>query len=646
MTERPVHLTLPDMLRAAAGSDAGITYLRSGDRTSRLAYSALLERAAGLLGQFQSRGLKTGDVLVLYVAHNPAFVDAFWACQLGGLIPVPLAAGFRQEQQGKLQQVAALFDRAYLFSDRKHYQAWKNSAFGDPDRFAGRVIELEHIDSLPAGAAIYSPAIHETALIQFSSGSTGEPKGVVLSHANILTNLRAISNAAGIEPRDRTLSWMPLHHDLGLVGSHLLALYNRIDQVNMDTELFVRRPARWLEAIQNYQATLTSSPNFGYQYYLERAYPPLASLSLAGLRLIFNGAEPISVTLARDFTRFMQAYGLRPNAMFPVYGLAEASLAVSFPPAGRALRTRCIDRRSLVTGQAVDEATNKDRHAVELVSVGTPVPDCELRIADASGRVLGESLLGQIQIRGANVTRGYYRKVEGGDDCFSGDGWLDTGDLGFIAAGELYIAGRRKEVMFIRGRNFYPQDIESCLTQASVALNGKIAVCAARSRDNSEDALLIMVQYRKPLQEFVEVSRRLARLLSEQFGLQARHVIPVRQIPKTTSGKFQRYRLVQAFEAGEFNETLLRLQALLDSTDTGTGANSRLEEELLSICRELLPEQVISRDQNLFELGADSLLLVRIHEAIEERFPGRVDVTDLFEYPTPALLAGYIAAQS
>jgi acyl-CoA synthetase (AMP-forming)/AMP-acid ligase II/acyl carrier protein len=628
---------LADVLLELDGTERGIRYLQSGDRETLISYTGLLSRAKGLLGRLQQQGLQAGDAVILFVRHNLAFVDAFWACQLGGLVPVPLSAGVQTEYLHKLTTVAEKFATPFLFTERDLFVRLMKWLDGNTP-FGQRVCVLEEIDQLQREGVLHSAVPADTALIQFSSGSTSEPKGVVLSHVNLLTNIKAISRAAAITGDDSTLSWMPLSHDMGLIGFHLVPLFNDLDQVLMDTDLFVRRPARWLETAHRYRTSLLCSPNFGYQHYLKSVSAPADGLDLSNVRLIFNGAEPVSASVCREFAQPLGAAGLNANAFFPVYGLAEASLAVTFPDPGRGVQSLYIPVDALSVGNIV--TPGRSERCLELVCLGQPVDRCELRICDQNDRTLPDYSLGHVQIRGDNVTSAYYQCPQCDESAFV-DGWLDTGDLGFMTGRGLFITGRYKEVLFVSGQNWYPQDIEQLLQQVPGIEAGKVAVGALRSESNAEDLVLVFIQFRRELDSFVEPARRVRTALTEHAGLHAHAVIPVHDLPRTSSGKLQRYRLLRAFENGDYAQVLASLQSFLQCSDSPS-LESGVLRQLLDVCRELFPDRTIRSDQNLFELGADSLMLVKIHEEIEARFPGKVEITDLFEYPTVSSLAEYI----
>jgi len=630
--------TLGEVLSGLDEASRGVRFLQGEARETFISYADLLVRARGLLAVLQRRGLKPGDPLLLFLRNNVAFVDVFWACQLGGLVPVPLSAGVHSEYLHKLETVARKFDTPFLFTQRDLWQRF--SGRGAARVFGERVCLLETIAQFEGEAVMHRARPEDTALIQFSSGSTSEPKGVILSHANLIANIRAINEAAGIGPGDVTLSWMPLSHDMGLIGFHLVPLYGALDQVLMDTESFLRRPLRWLQAAEGYRASLLCSPNFGYQHYLKSATQPAGDLDLGRVRLIFNGAEPVSAAVCREFAERLESAGLDAKAFYPVYGMAEASLAVTFPAPHSGAQSITIAADRLSVGDAVTAGAGQ-RRTLELVCLGKPVSGCEVRICDAAGAVLPPGTVGHIQIRGDNVTHGYYRCPEC-DRALSADGWVDSGDLGFMDGDGLYVTGRAKDILFVNGQNWYPQDVEQLLQRTARLETGKVAVVAARNQANTGDLLLVFVQHRRGVDGFAETAQRVQRALSEHAGLHADAVLPVPSLPRTTSGKLQRYRLAQAFARGEYDVLVASLQALIVSPGSAAVQND-IERQLQDICQRVFAGRSMARDQNLFELGADSLMLVKIHEDIEARFPGKVEITDLFDYPTIAALAAYLA---
>jgi acyl-CoA synthetase (AMP-forming)/AMP-acid ligase II/acyl carrier protein len=415
----------------------------------------------------------------------------------------------------------------------------------------------------------------------------------------------------------------------------------------MPTELFVRRPLLWLTFATRKRATILCSPNFGYRHYLKvLGDRPVEGLDLSSVRLIFNGAEPISVSLCDEFLKRMAPARLSPAAMYPVYGLAEASLAVSFPRPGTGYRSLHLDRHHLSVGEPIQTVAADGRDAVDLMGVGYPILHARLRIMDNEDRPLPPDVVGHIQISGDNVTRGYFEDPDTNARAFTSDGWLRTGDLGVLHEGELYITGRDKEILFVNGQNYYPHDLENIAQRAQGLDLGKVAVAGVRPAGAQTDQLIVFVLHRGDLKEFVPIAAEVMRLVNEHTGLEVAHVVPVKRIPKTTSGKVQRHLLEQSYRAGEFNAELVELEALRAAL-RGPASESRgaIEEQLKNICDAALEGKKIDLHDNLFEIGASSLKLIEIHEQIDRLYPGQVDLTELFEYPTIAELASHLEAK-
>lgn len=649
--------TLIAALRANRREDRQLILIDGEDDQRALGFVELERRALRLLGALQRRELRPGDAVILFVNDNERFLEMFWACVLGRLVPVPISVGISDEHRRKLFRVFAQFERAWVYSDARTFE--RVEAFATDHALAAefaalraRSLQIGALDLSGAAGIEQAATADDTAFIQYSSGSTREPKGVVLTHRNICANLASIRAAARFTDGDVALSWMPLTHDMGLIGFHLNMLAWGVTHAVMRTELFARRPLLWLAKATELRATVLCSPNFGYEHYLKQfeAKKP-QGLDLSPVRLLFNGAEPISAALCRRFLDVMAPMGLRPTTMFPVYGLAEASLAVSFPEPGSAMRTLHVDRAELSIGQPVRTLTAGAPRAVELVQLGRAVPGTEVRIAGDDGAALDPGRLGHVLIRGDNVTRGYFRDEEATRAAIPGDeGWLDTGDLGFLSpeGGELVIAGRTKDVIFVNGQNWYPHDLEGLAAEVpGVEINKVVAAGAQVPGREGGESLVLFVLHRGSVEEFVPLARDLRRVLGQQAGLEVGYVVPVARIPKTTSGKLQRHALARAFEQGEFDEAVRALEPLLDATPGQGGAAAPASEpgtleRLQALCARVIPDKRIDPATNLFEINLSSLALARLHEAIDESFPGRLDVMDLFDYPTLQDLAAFL----
>jgi acyl-CoA synthetase (AMP-forming)/AMP-acid ligase II len=633
-----------DPVKRRAGN---ITHTSGEDDIRSFSVSALYERALGILHQLQTLGLRRGDKLVLALSNTERFIEVFWAAVLGGAIPVPVAAGTHDAHRHKLLRITQQLDRPFICAERAYFE--RIAAFANQvgatrifDSLRARSLIAEDIADSSCLGKQQRVAPEDPALIQFSSGSTGEPKGIVLTHSNLIANIRGVAEATGINEDDVAVSWMPLTHDMGLI-SHLefLAMGSRLFLI--PTDVFIRRPLSWLLLASRVRATALFSPNFGYQYYLKAlADRPVNNLDLSAVRIIFNGAEPISAPLCEEFLTTLAPAGLSRQAMYPVYGLAEASVAVSFPSVGAPLQTIALDRHSLSVGRAARFVSLADKNAIELVSVGRAIPYCTLRITDDDDTPLPEDRMGHVQIHGENVMQSYYEQPRATAEALTADGWLRTGDLGLIHRGDLYICGRAKDIIIINGQNYHPHDLESIASLAPELERGTVVAAAARPHDSPAEQLVMFVLHRGAMKNFPPVEAQVMRLMSEHAGLDVHAVVPVTRIPKTTSGKIQRYLLAQRYADGEFDAALEELGELRGRPGLASASLTEIETRLKGLCEAALEVMHVSVSDNLFELGATSLHLIRLHEQIDQDYPGCLDLSELHAHPTVAALARHL----
>ena len=348
--------TLVELLESNRKADRRIRYIEGQDQERSVSYAALHERALGILFHLQRMKAAPGDRMIIFLNNNEAFIDGFLAALTGGIVPVPLAVGISDEHRWKLLRIARKLGSSYLYTDSRTLARLETFAAGVGEHelfksLRSRCFLVDELEEIGRAGRRADVQPGHTAFIQFSSGSTSEPKGVVLTHANVLANVRGATQAASFTDDDVGLSWMPLTHDMGLIGMFIMLFANRAHLNLMPTDLFIRRPLLWLELAARERASILASPNFGFRHLLKVLgdRPPPAD-DLSGVRFIFNGAEPINVALCDEFLERMAPTGLRRSAMFPVYGLAEASLAVSFPEPGSEYRSVVLDRNSLTIG--------------------------------------------------------------------------------------------------------------------------------------------------------------------------------------------------------------------------------------------------------------------------------------------------------
>ncbi len=636
--------TLIDLLADVRSRDRHIRFIDGEDDESTVSFADLWDRALALLGSLQARGMQKGDELVIFSTSNESFVVAFWAAILGGIVPVPVAVGISDEHKHKLFRILRQLEKATLFTEQDLLD--RLLAFSRDNQLDDVTAILEQRTSLMSDVVpgengeVYAATPGDVAFIQYSSGSTSDPKGVCLTHRNLCINIRAIVEGTGWAEDDVSLSWMPLTHDMGLIGYHLSVLAAGMNHAVMDTNAFVRRPLLWMIKANELRATQLCSPNFGYKHFLklfERKGLPDTDLSC--VKLILNGAEPISYSLCEEFLEALAPYGLKRTAMFPVYGLAEATVGVSMPETGTEYSRIVVHRHSLRVGEPYEPADLDDEDAVSFVKVGTAMRDVQIRIADDADQALDDGKVGNIQLSGGSVTERIYGDPEATESLFTADGWLRTGDVGVFVDGQLVITGRSKDIIIINGQNYYPHDLEEIVADVEGLDLGKVVVAGTRTHESQTEELLVFALFRRDLDTFKILSRKVVDRIGEHVGLEVDHVIPVRKVPKTTSGKIQRAALLNAYLDGDFDEVLGKLAG---DTSTEGLDDDPLVAELEMICREHSKERTIGPDDNLFEIGISSLTLTEIALAVDERYPGQLDISDIFDYPTLREIAEFL----
>lgn len=633
-------------------ADKGIYFIQSADKINYLSYQEIYNKSLCLLHEMQQKGLKPGDELIFQLTNPEEFIIFFWASIIGGIIPVPVSIGVLEEHKLKMIKIWNILSNPYLAISENNLEKMSSIFLDKEINSKNRILVSDSlITSKKNKAAHIERDPEDIAFIQFSSGSTGTPKGIMLTHKNLMTNLDGITKAAQMDENDSFFSWMPLTHDMGLIGFHLVPSFLNINQAIMPTELFIRRPVLWMELANKLKASILSSPNFGLNFFLKYfKNTENYDWDLSKVRLLFNGAEPISAELCDDFIKVLKPFGLQKTSIFTVYGLAEASLAVAFPPVNKKFKTLYIDRNFLLTGQAVKIVKKTDKNALSFVIEGRAIPHTAFRIVNEKGQPLPELTIGIIEIKGENVTKGFYKNPEATQKCINNDGWLNTGDLGFVKRDELVVTGRLKDIIFSNGQNFYSHDLERIIENQANIEPGRIVVAGSWNELRNEDDILVFTIHKKSdLHSFLPFSQNIKKIIINSTGLKVTHVIPVDRIPKTTSGKVQRFKLVQNFLNDDYKEKLTSLKELeISSINPETSSISAIldiEEITLIINKEiykLLGFYIDDMEKSLNTLGIDSIRVLEFVKQLESRFSIDLPVSTIFDYPTLKKLSKFI----
>jgi len=641
----------------------GVTLITDSGKDIFLSYQDLYKRALKRLYYFQAvAGLQHGDKIIFQIEDNQEFVISFWACLLGGIIPVPLTFANNPEIINKLLNVwkivgysKVVMPTKLLKKIQKHFEDLSTESNVNYQNFENNTLGIETIkewennnQNKTGQASDVKP--DDLAFIQFSSGSTGDPKGVMLSHKNIITNIYDISSSSLWTENDKSLSWMPLTHDMGLIGLHLTPLVLQCDQYLMATFLFAFYPLSWMRKVHELSITITSCPNFGYEHFLSFLNDvDFKDVDLSSLRIILNGAEPISYKVCQHFLNKLEPYNLRRSSILPVYGLAEGSLAITNNPLGETIKTHTISRNSLMIGSKITITEgNDDNNSTVLVDLGIPVGQVKLDIRDDKGKSLQEETVGLVFIKGKNVMRGYFNNVSVTKALLSEDGWFNTGDLGFLKENRLTIIGRLKEILFINGQNYYSNDIERVAHEVKGVEMGKIGVCGIENNINGCDDIYVFVQHKKHLDDFVQLAQEVKQTIAEQTGITVKTVVPVKKMPITTSGKVQRFILKENFLKGLYNDVIFELAKIdlnvqMNVEGPIKETNNEFENLIVSTWQKSTGYAVrIGLNDNFYEAGGNSLLIAKVASHLSKIYPGKIGVTDFFGFPTVAKLAAIL----
>ena len=605
-----------------------IIFVERLDKIVEKNYADIKSQALAFLHVLQEKKIPTDHKIVLILPRPIDFVPVFWACLYGGYIVAPLSITENEAGKKKIEHICEELENPYIITNKKFFNSIvnKKGAFSTTTINSEKVISVENFTSKEKGLINTSITKDSIAYLQYSSGSTSNPKGVIMKHSNVLYNLDGTISRARITHKDTFLSWLPLSHDMGLLGTHLLPMASSCNQYLAEPKLFIRYPLFWIQKAAKVKATVLFSPNFGFNYFLQNFDSKKHFIdNLSNVRLIFNGAEPINVDLCLRFVKTLKKYGLDDNAIYAGYGMAEAGLVISIPEPKSKITYLDLDRNQIKIGSILPKT--KDKNSGKFISLGKVINHQQLRICDEADEVLPDSFVGKIQIKGKNVTSGYYNNLKATKQTITNDGWLRTGDIGSISNNEMYILGREKEMIIINGQNYFPHDIEQIIEQNNPELKGNIIV-ASHSFEEIEKIIIFIKSKKKFWTKSLE--NQLKETLFKTYGFGATEIVLVNSIPKTTSGKIQRHVLIANYfkekEADNYNKP-------------NNYTNTNVFKSVLESC---FGKSDFDFDKSLMDQGCSSMQISILAEKLNEKFDKNISALDLFEYNTPNEFLQYI----
>jgi len=534
-----------------------------------ISYAELLEGAQKLASGLQAHGVEPGQTVAIMLPTGQDYLFIYFAILLVGAIPVPIYPPTRPSQlEEHLRRHVKILNNAgtVLLITIK-------AAKLPGQLLKAQVNNLRHVlivDDLTDknNQLIAIPVQGDNiAFLQYTSGSTGTPKGVVLTHSNLLANIRAMGQVIQANSNDVFISWLPLYHDMGLIGAWLGSLYYALPLVLMSPLTFLTRPSRWLWAIHKHKGTLSAAPNFAYEFCLNKIRDEdIEGLDLSSWRMAFNGAEPVNPKTLRNFTTRFEHYGFHSESISPVYGLAESAVGLAFPPPGRGALIDCVQRDPLqLSGiaQAVADTKTHTKESnnnslLEFAACGQPLPGYQIRIVDPAGRELPERRVGRLQFQGPSATSGYFHNPEQTDLLFDGE-WLETGDLAYMAAGDIYLTGRSKEIIIRAGRNIYPYELEQAVGEIPGIRKGCVAVFGLHDEGTSTERIIVLAETRESDPKFLqhlhtEIDQVTSGIL---LGSSPDEILllPPHSVLKTSSGKIRRTACRDLYQQGQINRS-------------------------------------------------------------------------------------------
>ena len=548
--------TLAEGLDYAAQGVTGFNfYSGRGALEHVMPYSDLRRRALVLARRLMSTGLRRLDRVAIVAETAPDFIVTFFACQYAGLVPCPIPysmyIGGREAYEQRIAGMLRAADAHCVVAPVDQVESIRVAAAAASVEF---VFTHDELAALPESIhKLQGFAANDVAYIQYSSGSTSAPKGVLISQSAILANARGmVVFGTQAKPHDRAFSWLPLYHDMGLVGFCLGPLLAQSSTDYLATTAFARRPSLWLKLISENRCTVSFSPTFGYDLAAKRIGSEVEKLDLSCWRVAGIGGDMVRPDVLNEFSKALASAKFSVRAFLPCYGMAESTLAISFPPSDRAMRIDTVDKQAVRSDNKAAAVAPGTPDSRSYVVCGRAIEGHEMEVRDAAGGLLGERDIGRIFVRGPSLMSGYFNNAEATAEVMDGKGFLNTGDMGYLLDGEIVITGRAKDLILHNGRNIWPQDIEWAAEKYAELKSGDVAAFAIEG-DDGDDEVVVLVECRNTeIDEQEKLRREVGKLVHQGSGVDCKiELVAPRSLPFTSSGKLSRAGARSKYLAGE-----------------------------------------------------------------------------------------------
>jgi acyl-CoA synthetase (AMP-forming)/AMP-acid ligase II/acyl carrier protein len=641
----PKTLTEAILQTAARHPAKGIVFYNSDGSESFQSYPALLAEALRILGGLQARGLQPRDRVILQVELLKDHFSTFWACILGGITPVNVAVAPSYHEVGgvinKLHNTWELLGHPAIIASGHLVKPIAGLGALLPAMAQAKTISVDDLKQSDASGRIHQSAPSDLVFFQLTSGSTGVPKCIQETHRCIIAHIHLSQQFNGFLPGDITFNWLPVDHVVPTLTYHLKDTYLGCQQIHAKSDVVLSNPLKWLDIMDRHRVTHTWSPNFGYKLLSDRlAQNNHRSWDLSCLKFMINAGEQVTVPVVREFLRLAAPFGVKPGMIQPAFGMAESCTAITYT---NDFNFETSVHRLLKSSLGSVLKPSKDENpatTIMFADLGPPAPGIQIRITDEHNKTVPEAMIGRLQIKGPVVTPGYLNNDAANREAFVGDDWFNTGDLGFILNGRLTLTGREKELIIVRGANFYCYEIEDVVNRIDGVEPTFCAACAVDDIGTGTEGLAIFFVAKEGRSDAqnLQLLKTIRMRVASELGIAPTFVIPLAraEFPKTTSGKIQRSQLKKALAAGAFNTLLETLSEQLRQADRMARVLPRneIEVRIALIWRDLLKIPEVGVTESFFELGGDSLLAAQVISRIREAFRSSVPLSKLFEAST------------
>lgn len=626
--------------------DKGLNYIAIDGSETFISYQEQLAQAKKCFYKMQQSGVQTGDKIIILIDDPKMFFIVFWTCMLAGFVAIPVAepTSYEVGSQGMLrfQKIWENHINNYVLIPEEQKSEFEKLMQCAPFKQMNILIFQ---DLLNGQDKIALPELNEDepTFIQYSSGSTGNPKGIVLSNKNIIQSCWGTKNAVGLLPDEVVFSWLPHSHNMGIFAPHMVGVISGSNLYTMKPSTFISEPFLFLQKISEHKGSWFVSSNFGFDW-LEKNITDeqLKLLDLSSLNKINNGADPVSTVVIDAFTKKFESCGYKNESMRPAYGLSETTLAVTMASYKKLYYRERISREKLVSKQ-IAEQQEEVKGGLDIVSVGEPIGNTTIRIVDEHNHILNEREVGEVQVAGPLISAGYFYS-DGVKPIINEAGFFPTGDLGYFVGKELILTGRKKDVIVIRGKNYIANDIEKVICDGGVIAQGSVAVTSIMS-NAQEEQLLIVVHFKDDLKKFIFIREYIKNQVSSELGIQVDLIIPFEELPRTSTGKIQRYMLKQLFEQGVFENIQKELERLsTDKKQAIEQMHDSVELQIRKMWSEVLniEEDTINREDTFRTLGGNSVRAYQLLQYFSELTGQEISPKILLKCDTIAATAKYL----